>query len=308
MLLSEQTIDLLDPAGPNAGKLDELIEGSEFSRATFLKGGGALVVGFSLVGAALAGSAKGASARVAAAGPPNAALVDSWVAIHAGQHGHDRDGKDRHHRRSHRPAADRGRGARPDDPAGQARALEHRHLAEPGHHRRVELDLGGGPQVRQAAAEARAVLLGLAAKQLGVAVSDLQVTRRRRLVEERLVEERHLRRAARRQAVLGPQHGSGAAEAGDGVPPRRQAREAEGHRGEGARARTRTCISSGCRGCCTAASSARRARGRSRSPTRRSRSTRARSRTSRARRSTARATSSASSRRTSRTRSRPRRS
>jgi CO/xanthine dehydrogenase Mo-binding subunit len=34
---------------------------------------------------------------------------------------------------------------------------------------------GGGPQVRQAAAEARAVLLGLAAKQLGVATSQLTV-------------------------------------------------------------------------------------------------------------------------------------
>ena len=67
MLLSEKTIDLLDE-----GRIDELVKGSEFTRQKFLKGGGALVVGFSFVGSALAGSAKGASARVAA-GPPDAA-------------------------------------------------------------------------------------------------------------------------------------------------------------------------------------------------------------------------------------------
>ena len=77
MLLSDRTIELLDD-----GKLDELIEGSEFSRQKFLKGGGALVIGFSLVGSALAGSAKGAATRVAA-GPPNANLIDSWIAINA---------------------------------------------------------------------------------------------------------------------------------------------------------------------------------------------------------------------------------
>ena len=129
------------------------------------------------------------------------------------------------------------------------------------------------------------MLLGLAAKQLGVPCPTCQV--RGGVVSSKSdpSKKRHLRRAARRQAVLGPEHGPGAAEAGHGVPARRQAGEAEGHRGEGARARIRTCTSSGCRGCCTAASSARRARGRSPSPTRCSRSTRARSRTSRAPRS-----------------------
>src|SRR5918996_5932834 len=54
---------------------------SEFSRLTFVKGGGAMVVGFSVAGGLLAGGAKGATARVSA-GPPDAAQVDSWVAIH----------------------------------------------------------------------------------------------------------------------------------------------------------------------------------------------------------------------------------
>jgi nicotinate dehydrogenase subunit B len=170
MLLSERTIDLLDD-----GKLDELIKGTEFSREKFLKGGGALVVGFSLIGSALAGSAKGATARVAAAGPPNAALIDSWIAIHGDNTATIAVGK--------------------IDITGAPTGLL-QIAAE-------ELDLtiqqvklapwntdispnqgitagsnsisSGGPQVRQAAAEARAVLLGLAAKQLGVPLSDLQV-------------------------------------------------------------------------------------------------------------------------------------
>ncbi len=170
MLLSEKTIDLLDD-----GKLDELIKGSEISRERFLKGGGALVVGFSFIGSALAGSAKAAPARVAAAGPPNAAFLDSWIAIHADNTATIAVGK--------------------IDITGAPTGLL-QIAAE-------ELDLtiqqvklapwntdispnqgitagsnsisNGGPQVRQAAAEARAVLLGLAAKQLGVPVSDLQV-------------------------------------------------------------------------------------------------------------------------------------
>jgi nicotinate dehydrogenase subunit B len=170
MLLSDKTIDLLD-----GGKIDELIEGTEFSRKTFLKGGGALVVGFSLVGSALAGTAKGATARVAAAGPPNAAFLDSWIAIHADNTATIAVGK--------------------IDITGAPTGLL-QIAAE-------ELDLtiqqvklapwntdispnqgltagsnsisSGGPQVRQAAAEARAVLLGLAAKQLGVPLSELQV-------------------------------------------------------------------------------------------------------------------------------------
>ena len=50
-----------------------------FSRRGLLKGGGALVVGFSLAGAA--GSA--AAARGDAAGPPDPNAVDTWIAVHA---------------------------------------------------------------------------------------------------------------------------------------------------------------------------------------------------------------------------------
>ena len=139
MLLSEKTIDLLDD-----GKLDELIKGSEFTREKFLKGGGAVVVGFSLVGSALAGSAKGATARVAA-GPPNANVIDSWVAIHADNTATIAMGK------IDITGAPTGllmiaaEELDLDDPAGLVGAVEHGHLAEPGFHRRLELDLERRP-------------------------------------------------------------------------------------------------------------------------------------------------------------------
>ena len=169
MLLSDKTIELLDD-----GKLDELIEGSEFSRQKFLKGGGALVIGFSLVGSALAGSAKGAATRVAA-GPPNANLIDSWIAINADNTATIAFGKIEI------------TGA----PTGLLMiAAEELDLTiQQVQHAAWDTDItpnqgltagsnsisSGGPQVRQAAAEARAVLLSLASKQLGAPVSQLQV-------------------------------------------------------------------------------------------------------------------------------------
>src|SRR5688572_23610605 len=169
MLLSDKTIDLLDD-----GKLDELIQGSEFPRDKFLKGGGALVVGFSLVGSALAGSAKGATARTVA-GPPNANLIDSWIAINADSTATVYFGKIEI------------TGA----PTGLLMiAAEELDLTiQQVSHGEWNTDVtpnqgftagsnsisAGGPQVRQAAAEARAVLLKLAAERLGVKVADLEV-------------------------------------------------------------------------------------------------------------------------------------
>jgi CO/xanthine dehydrogenase Mo-binding subunit len=54
----------------------------EFSRKTFLKGGGAMVVGFSLGGAAVAGKA-GAAAPTAAGFNPSLTQLDSWLRINA---------------------------------------------------------------------------------------------------------------------------------------------------------------------------------------------------------------------------------
>ncbi len=55
----------------------------EFSRKSFLKGGGALIVGFSLAGAGLAGKAQAAESPYASNGPYDAGLIDSWIVIHA---------------------------------------------------------------------------------------------------------------------------------------------------------------------------------------------------------------------------------
>ena len=53
----------------------------EFSRKTFVKGGGALIVGFSLAGSALAGKASAASSP--AGYLPDINQVDSWITIGA---------------------------------------------------------------------------------------------------------------------------------------------------------------------------------------------------------------------------------
>ena len=171
MLLNDTSIGMLDD-----GKLDELIDGAEFSRATFLKGGGARVVGFSLVGSALAGSAKGAAARTAA-GPPSAALIDSWIAINADNTATIAFGK----------IEITGAPTGLLMIAAEELDLTIDQVSHAAWNTEITPNQGltagsnsissGGPQVRQAAAEARAVLLGLAAKQLGVPVSQLQVAK-----------------------------------------------------------------------------------------------------------------------------------
>ncbi len=55
----------------------------EFSRKSFLKGGGAMVVGFSLAGSAVAGKASAASAPTSAGYNPSLTNLDSWIRINA---------------------------------------------------------------------------------------------------------------------------------------------------------------------------------------------------------------------------------
>src|SRR4029079_6412189 len=54
----------------------------EFTRKSFLRGGGALIVGFSLAGAATAGRA-GAAAPTSAGYLPPTNQVDSWLTVNA---------------------------------------------------------------------------------------------------------------------------------------------------------------------------------------------------------------------------------
>ena len=55
----------------------------EFSRKTFVKGGGALVVGFSARRRGLAGKARAADSSVREQRAADLNQVDSWIAIHA---------------------------------------------------------------------------------------------------------------------------------------------------------------------------------------------------------------------------------
>jgi CO/xanthine dehydrogenase Mo-binding subunit len=59
-----------------------LIPEKEFSRRTFVKGGGVMLVGMSLTGGALAGKAQGAFDPFASPGPGNPNAVDSFLIIH----------------------------------------------------------------------------------------------------------------------------------------------------------------------------------------------------------------------------------
>ena len=59
-----------------------LLHEKDFSRKTFLKGGGALIVGFSLAGSALAGKASAAGPTTAGYNP-DINQVDSWITIGA---------------------------------------------------------------------------------------------------------------------------------------------------------------------------------------------------------------------------------
>jgi CO/xanthine dehydrogenase Mo-binding subunit len=169
MLLSDKTIDLLD-----GGHVDELIAGTEFTRDKFLKGGGALVVGFTVLGSA--GTAKGATARVAAAGPPNAGQIDSWISINADNTATVHFGK------IEITGAPTGllmiAAEELDLEIGQVEHAEFNTEITPNQGLTAGSNSisSGGPQVRQAAAEARAVLLELAAKRLGAPVSQLEVT------------------------------------------------------------------------------------------------------------------------------------
>ena len=60
-----------------------LLHEKEFSRKTFLKGGGALIVGFCALGALGAANARAVDSPYASNGPFDQYQVDSWIAINA---------------------------------------------------------------------------------------------------------------------------------------------------------------------------------------------------------------------------------
>ena len=86
----------------------------EFSRKTFLKGGGALIVGFTLAGAASAGKAAKAAGTIRTRRTARRlSAIDSWLTIHADNTAYAEAGIVELGQGSlDRPADDRGRGAR----------------------------------------------------------------------------------------------------------------------------------------------------------------------------------------------------
>ena len=145
-----------------------------FSRRDLLKAGGALVIGFHLGDAA----SPALAARGDAAGPPDPAMIDSWIAVHADNTATIYLGK-----------GEFGQGNTTGllQIAGEELDLDMSQLKWVVLDTNVTPDQGattssssihrGGPQLRAAAAEARAVLLALASTRLGVQAGSLVVSK-----------------------------------------------------------------------------------------------------------------------------------
>jgi nicotinate dehydrogenase subunit B len=145
-----------------------------FSRRDLLKGGGALLIGFSIDGSALPASA----ARGDIAGPPDPNAIDSWIAVHADNTATVFLGKGEY-----------GQGGTTGllQIAGEELDLDMSQLKWVTLDTNVTPNQGattssssihrGGPQVRAAAAEARQALLALASTRLGVQTGSLTVSK-----------------------------------------------------------------------------------------------------------------------------------
>ena len=110
--------------------MTEILTEKRFSRPAFLKGTGALVVGFSLAGAATAGKASAAAARGDVAGPPDATQIDTWLAVNADNTATVYMGKvEIGQGNDDRSPADGGRGARHGRQPAEDRPARHEHHA-----------------------------------------------------------------------------------------------------------------------------------------------------------------------------------
>jgi len=154
-----------------------LLHEREFSRKSFLKGGGAMLVGFSVLGATVgAKAAKAADDPFASNGPYDQTQVDSWLIIHSDNTASLKIGK-----------VEMGQGT----PtalliiAAEELNLDFKQMKMITHDTNVTPNQGasvgsqgvqtGGKQTRAAAATAYKALLGMASTNLGVPVSQLSV-------------------------------------------------------------------------------------------------------------------------------------
>jgi len=150
----------------------------EFSRKTFLKGGGAMFVGFSLAGAGLAGKAQAAESPFASNGSPDLGQVDTFLVIHADNTATIKTGR-----------VELGQGSTTGILVLAAEELDMdiSQLNFARNDTNVTPDTGltagsstissVGPRIRSSAATARQALLGMAATQLGVPVGSLSVSK-----------------------------------------------------------------------------------------------------------------------------------
>src|SRR5215831_11127433 len=156
-----------------------LLHEREFSRTSFLKGGGAMIVGFSFLGAGLGAKAAKAAAGddpFASNGPYDQTAVDSWLIIHSDNTASLKIGK-----------VEMGQGT----PtalliiAAEELNMDFKQMKMITHDTNVTPNQGasvgsqgvqtGGKQTRAAAATAYQALLKLASANLGVPVSQLSV-------------------------------------------------------------------------------------------------------------------------------------
>jgi CO/xanthine dehydrogenase Mo-binding subunit len=149
----------------------------ELSRKTFVKGGGALIVGWSLAGAVLAGRARAADSPYASNGVDQYS-IDSWITIHADNTATIKSG-----------GIKQGTGS--DTGllmiAGEELNMDMSQLEfviadtnvtpDTGIHSASNTIKNAGPGVRAAAASAAQALLGLASTRLGLPVSQLSVSK-----------------------------------------------------------------------------------------------------------------------------------
>ena len=154
-----------------------LLHEREFSRTMFLKGGGALLVGFSVAGASFgAKAAKAADDPFASNGPYDQTAVDSWLIIHADNSASLKIGK-----------VEMGQGTTTgllmiaaeelSMDFGQMKMITHDTNVTPNQGASVGSQgiQTGGKQTRAAAATAYTALLNMASANLGVPVSSLTV-------------------------------------------------------------------------------------------------------------------------------------
>jgi nicotinate dehydrogenase subunit B len=146
-------------------------------RREFLKAGGALVVGFSLPDVAFAQNGTASGLRAAAPGPPDAKLIDTWIAIHADNTATVYIGY-----------VELGQGASTAllQIAAEELDLDMSQISSVRNDTHVTPNQGatvasaaierGGPTIRAAAAEARQALLALASQRLGAPVDRLAVS------------------------------------------------------------------------------------------------------------------------------------